>query len=58
MVLADLGSKLTAALHKMQRSTVIDDVVIKQMLKEFAMALMQADVDIRLVQSKVCPVHC
>jgi len=50
MVLADLGSKLTRALQTMAASSVIDDEVVSKLTSSIAMALLQADVDIRLVK--------
>merc|ERR1712070_204058 len=50
MVLADLGQKITGAIRKMSEAPVIDDDVLKDMLKEIAVALMQADVDMKLVK--------
>lgn len=49
MVLADLGSKLTNSLQKLNAKTVIDDDVIDAFLKEIAAALLQADVNVRYV---------
>ncbi len=50
MVLADLGSKITRALQTMAASSVIDDEVVSKLTSSIAMALLQADVDIRLVK--------
>ena len=36
MVLQELGSKLTTALQKMQRGTVISEEVLNQMLKDIS----------------------
>ena len=49
MVLQELGSKLTAALHKMQSVTVISEEVLDKMLKDIAAALLEADVNVRVV---------
>jgi signal recognition particle subunit SRP54 len=49
MVLADLGRSISSALQKMQKETVIDDGVIDEMLKAIASALLQSDVNVRLV---------
>lgn len=49
MVLAELGSKLTAALQKMQSVTVVSEAVIDKMLGEVARALLEADVNVKLV---------
>ena len=50
MVLADLGRKLTDALNSVGKATVIDEEVLNAMLKEVCRALMEADVNIRLVK--------
>ena len=50
MVLADLGRKLTAALHSLGRATVIDEDVLNAMLKDICAALLEADVNIMLVK--------
>ena len=50
MVLADLGRKLTDALNSLGKATVIDEEVLNAMLKEVCRALMEADVNIRLVK--------
>jgi signal recognition particle subunit SRP54 len=50
MVLEGLGAKLTSALRSMQASTVIDEKVLNDLVKAIAMALLQADVDVRLVK--------
>jgi len=49
MVLAELGSKITAALRTMTMSTVIDEKVLDEMLKEIVAALLSADVNVLLV---------
>lgn len=49
MVLTDLGSRLTASLRKMASATVIDDTVVDTLLKEICTALLEADVNIKLV---------
>mmetsp|Transcript_36143 Transcript_36143/g.90962 ORF Transcript_36143/g.90962 Transcript_36143/m.90962 type:complete len:504 (+) Transcript_36143:162-1673(+) len=49
MVLGELGSKLTAALQKLNARTIIDDEVIDVYLKEVAAALLEADVNVRFV---------
>ena len=50
MVLADLGRKLTAALHSLGTATVIDEDVLNAMLKDICAALLEADVNIMLVK--------
>mmetsp|Transcript_20042 Transcript_20042/g.59734 ORF Transcript_20042/g.59734 Transcript_20042/m.59734 type:complete len:503 (+) Transcript_20042:241-1749(+) len=49
MVLQELGGKLTAALHKMQSVTVVSEEVVKAMLKDIAAALLEADVNVKVV---------
>jgi signal recognition particle subunit SRP54 len=49
MVLLELGARLTGALRKMTNATVIDETVINDVLKEVGNALVEADVNIRLV---------
>ena len=41
MVLADLGRKLTAALHSLGKATVIDEEVLNAMLKVTLILLVQ-----------------
>ena len=50
MVLADLGRKINAALHSLSKATVINEEVLNSMLKEICAALLEADVNIRLVK--------
>ena len=50
MVLADLGRKINAALHSLSKATVIDEDVLNAMLKEIQRALLEADVNVRLVK--------
>ena len=49
MVLQELGGKLTAVLQKMQSVTVISEEVLDKMLKDIAAALLEADVNVRVV---------
>lgn len=49
MVLAELGTKLQSALAKMNRSTVVDDEVFNTILKEISSALLESDVQVKLV---------
>ena len=49
MVLADLGRKINAALNSLNKATVIDEDVLNAMLKEVSRALLEADVNIKLV---------
>ncbi len=50
MVLADLGRKINAALLSLNKATVINEEVLNSMLKEVCAALLEADVNIRLVK--------
>ncbi len=49
MVLADLGKSLSGALRKMQSETVVDDEVVNEMLKAICTALLQSDVNVKIV---------
>mmetsp|Transcript_26547 Transcript_26547/g.81610 ORF Transcript_26547/g.81610 Transcript_26547/m.81610 type:complete len:496 (-) Transcript_26547:737-2224(-) len=49
MVLTELGTKLTAALKKMQSVTVVSEEVLDRMLGEMARALLEADVNVKIV---------
>jgi signal recognition particle subunit SRP54 len=49
MVLTELGSKITNALRKMADSTVINDEVLDEMLKDICNALVTADVNVQMV---------
>jgi len=49
MVLAELGNKITHALAAMNKTTVIDEQAIDEMLKEITNALVAADVRVSLV---------
>jgi signal recognition particle subunit SRP54 len=51
MVLADLGRKINAALLSLNKATVINEEVLSNMLKEVQRALLEADVNIRLVKN-------
>lgn len=50
MVLAELGKKISGALHDMAKKTVVGDDEIKNMLNTVARALLQADVHISIVK--------
>ena len=50
MVLADLGRRITSALHSLNNTTVINEDVLKSMLKEICAALLEADVNVKLVK--------
>ncbi|KOB69428.1 putative signal recognition particle 54 kDa protein [Operophtera brumata] len=51
MVLADLGRKITTALQSLSRATIINEEVLNSMLKQICAALLEADVNIRLVKN-------
>ena len=50
MVLADLGRKINAALLSLNKGTIINEEVLKKMLTQVQRALLEADVNIRLVK--------
>ena len=50
MVLADLGRKINAALLSLNKATIINEEVLKNMLTEIQRALLEADVNVRLVK--------
>ncbi|GAB4842098.1 hypothetical protein Ancab_012058 [Ancistrocladus abbreviatus] len=49
MVLAQLGGSISRALQQMSNATIIDEAVLNSCLNEIVRALLQADVNIRLV---------
>ncbi|CAG0918473.1 unnamed protein product [Notodromas monacha] len=51
MVLADLGKKITSALRSLSNATVINEDVLNSMLKEVCAALLEADVNVRMVST-------
>ncbi|KAG5220597.1 Signal recognition particle [Salix suchowensis] len=51
MVLADLGRKLNAALSSLNRAPVVDEKVLDVTLKEITAALLESDVNVKLVAS-------
>jgi hypothetical protein len=51
MVLADLGRKLNAALSSLNRAPVVDEKVLDAILKEVCAALLESDVNVKLVSS-------
>ncbi|CCM04615.1 uncharacterized protein FIBRA_06799 [Fibroporia radiculosa] len=51
MVLADLGRKLNAALSSLNRAPVVDEKVLDALLKEVCAALLESDVNVKLVAS-------
>uniref|UniRef100_A0A5S6Q397 SRP54_N domain-containing protein n=1 Tax=Trichuris muris TaxID=70415 RepID=A0A5S6Q397_TRIMR len=50
MVLAELGRKIRNAIGSLSYATIINEDVLNSMLKEVCTALLEADVDIRLVK--------
>ncbi|XP_076068017.1 signal recognition particle 54k [Oratosquilla oratoria] len=50
MVLAELGRKITDALKSLNNATIINEDVLNNLLKEICSALIQSDVNIRLVK--------
>ena len=51
MVLADLGAKIQGAFQKLNATTVVDEEVLNAVLGEISRALLEADVNVRLVGS-------
>ncbi|WVQ74922.1 signal recognition particle protein SRP54 [Cryptococcus sp. DSM 104548] len=51
MVLADLGTRIGGALNQLSRASVVDDSVIDAVLKELCAALLESDVNVKLVAS-------
>lgn len=51
MVLADLGRKLQGVLSILQSSPTLNDVIIDSLLKQVCAALMESDVNVKLVFS-------
>ncbi|KIY43373.1 signal recognition particle protein [Fistulina hepatica ATCC 64428] len=51
MVLADLGRKLNAALSFLNRAPVVDEKVLDAILKDITSALLESDVNVKLVAS-------
>ncbi|KAG5179614.1 SRP54-type protein [Tribonema minus] len=49
MVLQELGGKLSAALRKLQSTTVVDEEVVKAIITEITRALLESDVNIKVV---------
>lgn len=48
-MLAELGRKITGALHKLNKTTVIDEQAVQDCLKEICNALIASDIDIKYV---------
>ena len=49
MVLEKLGSSLYDALRKVIRAPVVDEDLVKELVRDFQRALLQADVKVQLV---------
>ena len=49
MVLEKLGSSLYDALRKVIKAPVIDEALVKELIRDFQRALLQADVNVALV---------
>jgi signal recognition particle subunit SRP54 len=47
--LEKLGSSLTNAVRKLLNSSIVDEATVKELIKEFQRALLQADVNVQLV---------
>lgn len=50
MVLAELGGSISRALQQMSNATVIDEKALNECLNEITRALLQADVQFKLVR--------
>jgi signal recognition particle subunit SRP54 len=50
MVLADLGRKIRTAIGKLGQATVINENELNATLKEICSALIESDVNVRLVK--------
>jgi signal recognition particle subunit SRP54 len=49
MVLDNLGSSLYGALKKVFRASVVDEATVKELVRDIQRALLQADVNVKLV---------
>ncbi|MCW4051382.1 MAG: signal recognition particle protein Srp54 [Candidatus Bathyarchaeota archaeon] len=49
MVLENLGSNLYNAIQKIMKAPVVDEALVKELIKDFQRALLQADVNVSLV---------
>jgi len=47
--LEKLGASLTEALRKITRTTIVDEAAVKELVRDFQRALLQADVNVQLV---------
>jgi signal recognition particle GTPase len=51
MVLAELGGRISRALQQMSNATLIDEKVLAECLNEISRALLQADVQFKMVMN-------
>lgn len=49
MVLAELGDRITAALNRLNSTTIVDDEVVTAMLQDISRALLESDVNVKIV---------
>ncbi|MBE0520444.1 signal recognition particle receptor subunit alpha, partial [Candidatus Bathyarchaeota archaeon] len=49
MALEHLGSSLHAALRKIFRASIVDEAAVKELVRDLQRALLQADVNVKLV---------
>ena len=49
MVLAELGGSISKALNRINAAPVIDEKVLKEIVQEICKALLEADVNVRVV---------
>ena len=57
MVLEKLGSSLYDALRKVIRAPVVDEALVKELVRDFQRALLQADVNVQLVMELSQNIH-
>ncbi|KAG0241395.1 Signal recognition particle [Actinomortierella wolfii] len=50
MVLADLGRRINSAISNMSKSNVVDEKVVEDMLRDICKALLESDINVKLVQ--------
>jgi signal recognition particle subunit SRP54 len=51
MVLAELGDRITAALNRLNSTTIVDDEVVTAMLQDISRALLESDVNVKIVMT-------
>jgi signal recognition particle subunit SRP54 len=51
MVLGELGNRLTTALNRLNQTTIVDDEVVSSMLQDISRALLESDVNVKIVVS-------